>query len=98
MDYIFELLVANLTAIAGGILWFARLEGRLNHVESKLDGRLSHLEKVFDAHLHDKQVIMSDLHRKIERIEGKLDQIAIRCAAFNHRPVPGWAEGDGGEG
>lgn len=93
MDHVLQLLIANLTAIGGGILWFARLEGRLNQTETRMDGRIGHLEKIFEAHLAEKQVIMADLHRQIERIEHKLDQIALRCAALQHRPVPSWTEG-----
>lgn len=47
-----------------------------------LNGRVRVLERVFQDHLNEKNAIMADLGARLARFEEKLDQVALRCAAF----------------
>jgi uncharacterized protein with von Willebrand factor type A (vWA) domain len=59
-------------AILAGIIWFVRLEGRVNL-----------LDRVLADSLKDRERAMSGIHQHLSRMEDKLDKISLRCAAFS---------------
>lgn len=61
-----------LSAAIAGLVWLIRLEQRVNY-----------LDKHLENHLAEKAKLMDQITSHFERLEGKVDRIALRCAAFH---------------
>lgn len=72
-EHLFETGLTLVLVVIGAVVWFIRLEGRVNL-----------LDRVLMDHLEAKKELMADLTAHMHRIEQKVDRIALRCAAFSH--------------
>ena len=69
--------LAVVTIVIGAVIWFVRLEGRVNL-----------LDRVLSDHLQDSKMIFSDVRSALVRVESKMDRLALRCVAWQHHHVP----------
>lgn len=83
----------GLTVVSGaiaGLVWLIRLEQKVTY-----------LDKELNAHLVEKTRLFDQISAHFERLESKVDKIALRCAAF-HSAVgfipPRLDEGNGYDG
>lgn len=73
LDHIIEILWALVVIVVGAIIWFVRLEGRVNLIE-----------RVTSDWIQERREVLNQVIAHMDRIESKVDKIALRCAAFSH--------------
>lgn len=73
VEHVFETLVAIVLAMLGAVVWFVRLEGRVNLIE-----------RVVTDWIAERKEVMQQVLTHMDRIECKVDKIALRCAAAQH--------------
>lgn len=62
-----------ITAMIAAVVWFVRLEGRVNLIE-----------RVTSDWIKERREVMTQVVTHMERIEAKVDRINLRCAAVAH--------------
>ena len=82
-EHIVEIAVTYGLAVLAAIVWFVRLEGRVNLIE-----------RVVTDFINDRRTALDRVVQHMERIEEKVDQIRVRCAAYAHSVHYQYRDGD----
>jgi hypothetical protein len=71
-DALADAIIALTVALIGAVVWFVRLEGRVNL-----------LDRVLVDHLDAKTRSQNDVVARLTRLEEKIDRINLRCASHH---------------
>lgn len=66
-----------IAAMIAAVVWFVRLEGRVNLID-----------RVTSDWIKERREVLGQVITHMERIEGKVDRINLRCAAMAHLHQP----------
>lgn len=86
MSFADEIVLAFITGCIGAIIWFVRLEGRVNL-----------LDRIVTDFISDRRQALQAVISHIDRLEGKVDKMSLRVAALHPHFNRGLAAEDAGD-